>query len=85
MSEDEMPDAFLCSVCKLCEPKHFRQWPQVEFVSWAQCDNWTHLKFCTQMRKVNDGDTFLCPRCSHLLKIHVSQNVNILKFEELSS
>ena len=67
MSDDETPESDLCCMCKLWQPRSLRQCQQVQFVSWAQCDkcaHWTHVKYCSPVQEVNDGDSFLCPHCS---------------------
>lgn len=63
---DELNAKELCCVCHKYKPDAFTLEYTLEIVLWAQCDlcsHWTHLKFCTKVRCVRRGDTFLCPHC----------------------
>jgi DDE superfamily endonuclease/helix-turn-helix, Psq domain len=68
-SEDEQS---LCCVCKKFTPAELRNSVSVVFTKWAQCDgfrnglpclHWVHLIYCTPVRVIRKGDTFLCPHC----------------------
>ncbi|XP_045178261.1 jerky protein homolog-like isoform X2 [Mercenaria mercenaria] len=57
----------LCCVCHKARPDALNLDYILEIVLWAQCDvcnHWTHLKFCSSVRCVRRGDTFLCPHCT---------------------
>ena len=56
-----------CCVCEKWTPSELNQSVSLVIVKWVQCDNckhWVHLQFCTPIRVVRRGDTFLCPHCT---------------------
>ena len=66
-SDESIPDEEKCCVCKLFHPQETRGCEQLLFTKWAQCDkcpHWVHLQYCTKVRVVRLGDTFICPHCS---------------------
>ena len=66
-SDESIPDKEKCCVCKLFHPQETRGCEQLLFTKWAHCDNcphWVHLQYCTKVRVVRLGDTFICPHCS---------------------
>ena len=73
-SSDEMEseDSDVCCVCGLFQPKELANCVSLTFVKWAACDgkengvpcqHWTHLQFCSPVRFIRRGDTFLCLHC----------------------
>lgn len=66
LTDDDDND--LCCICNQKSPNEIHQMNGIVFVKWAQCDNencrhWTHLQFCSDVRVLRRGDTFLCPHC----------------------
>ena len=64
-------DQVKCCVCSLWEPEALKTIPDVRFVDWAKCDlctHWTHLRFCSAVRHVDEGSEFRCPHC--LSQVH---------------
>lgn len=63
-SEDD--DQEPCCVCGKVYADEIQQSTYVIFVNWAQCDkcgHWVHLTYCSSVRVIRIGDTFLCPHC----------------------
>lgn len=69
---DDNSDDDLCCVCGKLTPSKMSKNRSIQFVDWAQCDNvrngkpcmhWTHLKYCTSVRRVESHEKFLCPHC----------------------
>ena len=64
-SEEDIPDYEKCIICKRSSPD-FSKKPFIIIVNWGQCEKcngWVHLSFCTKVRVLRRGDTFLCPIC----------------------
>ena len=64
--DDSIDEEELCCVCKRFSPLGMQQRPDITILSWAQCDlcnHWTHLKFCSAVTRVENGDQFFCPHC----------------------
>lgn len=64
-------DGEVCCVCQMKSPSGTEHLAGIVFVKWAQCDNmncnhWTHLQTCSDVRVLRRGDTFLCPHCKEL-------------------
>lgn len=62
----ESDDEELCCVCKRRMPPEIKLAYVLEFARWAQCDecdHWTHLKYCTQVKVIRRESRFLCPHC----------------------
>lgn len=58
-------DSELCCCCKMFYPD-MSKCTQIILVKWGRCDkcdHWVHLTFCTPVRVIRLGDTFLCPCC----------------------
>ena len=59
-------DQVKCCVCDLWEPEELKRMADVTFVEWAECDfckHWTHLRFCSAVKQVAEGNEFRCPHC----------------------
>lgn len=59
-------DSDKCIVCREFYPKDKSRMPFLTIVKWGQCDQcqgWVHLSFCTSVRVLRRGDSFLCPNC----------------------
>lgn len=55
-----------CCVCGLFIPTGIRNSVSLVFTKWAKydlCDHWVHLIYCTEVRVVRRGDSFVCPHC----------------------
>ena len=64
-SEDE--DNTKCCVCGKFTPDEVRRSHSVIFTKWVACDgcsHWTHLIYCTKVRVIRRGDSFLCMHCA---------------------
>ncbi|XP_045213569.1 uncharacterized protein LOC123564232 [Mercenaria mercenaria] len=62
--EDDETDK--CVVCKKSSPDAFTCAYTIEIIKWGRCDScsgWVHLKYCTPVRVLRRGDTFICPLC----------------------
>lgn len=67
-SDEEVLESEKCVVCRRFSPDTSKR-PYVIIVSWGQCDQckgWVHLSFCTNVKVLRRGDTFLCPTCEKL-------------------
>lgn len=63
---EDISESEKCVVCKNFSPDMSKR-PYIVIVSWGQCDKcsgWVHLSFCTPVKVIRRGDTFLCPSCS---------------------
>lgn len=64
--EDSETEEEKCSVCgKFFPDKQICD--EIKIVQWGQCDKcdlWVHLKFCSPVKVLRRGDSFLCPTCS---------------------
>lgn len=65
-SDDSISESDKCIVCHLFYPKEKNLYQSLNIVKWGQCDKcdgWVHLSFCTPVKVLRRGDSFLCPRC----------------------
>ena len=65
-SESEITEEEKCCVCKKLMPDEVRQSVNQIFTKWAQCDNcghYVHLVYCSKVRVLRRGDSFLCVHC----------------------
>jgi len=54
-----------CCVCGKFYPEK-SDYDHIKIVQWGQCDTcnkWVHLSFCTRVKVLRRGDSFLCPTC----------------------
>ncbi|KAH3870771.1 hypothetical protein DPMN_033961 [Dreissena polymorpha] len=54
-----------CCVCGKFFPEK-SDYDHINIVQRGQCDTcnkWVHLKFCTRVKVLRRGDSFLCPTC----------------------
>ncbi|CAC5401666.1 unnamed protein product [Mytilus coruscus] len=62
---DIREDEKLC-VCKKFVPEQVKQSSSLIFTKWAQCEKcerWVHLIYCTKVRIIRRGDSFMCVFC----------------------
>jgi hypothetical protein len=62
----DIPDSDKCIVCHEFYPQNRNKYPYLTIVKWGRCDKcdgWVHLTFCSEVRVLRLGDTFLCPNC----------------------
>lgn len=65
-SESETDESEACIVCKKFTPTDMHLKPFLYILKWGKCDKclgWVHLTFCTPIKVLRRGDTFLCPSC----------------------
>ena len=65
-SESEIREDEKCCVCKKFVPEQVRQSSSLIFTKWAQCEKcerWVHLIYCTKVRVIRRGDSFMCVFC----------------------
>lgn len=65
-TDSQIDPADLCCKCNRFQPEELRKSTSLVFTKWAQCDNcghWVHLIYCTPVRVIRRGDTFLCHHC----------------------
>jgi hypothetical protein len=66
-TDSQIDPADLCCKCNRFQPEELRRSTSLVFTKWAQCDScshWVHLIYCTSVRVVRRGDTFLCHHCT---------------------
>ena len=64
--EEEIPPSEKCCVCKQYHPEMAAVGYVVEFATWGKCDfedcdHWTHLKYCCDIKVLRRHDKFYCP------------------------
>ena len=67
-SQEDIAENEKCIICKKFSPDTTKL-PYVIIVKWGCCDKcngWVHLQFCSPMRVLRCGDSFLCPNCVSL-------------------
>ena len=64
-NESDVDESSKCIICKRFSPDSSKR-PDIIIVKWGQCDTclgWVHLGFCSNVRVLRRGDSFLCPNC----------------------
>ncbi|KAH3721775.1 hypothetical protein DPMN_064723 [Dreissena polymorpha] len=74
LSDSDCDDSELCCYRGTFTPEEVSRSTSLIFVKWGQCDKiiedkvcnqWTHLAFCSPVRVLRRGYSFLCPCCDH--------------------
>ena len=71
-SESEISEEEKCCVCKLFTPTELRKSVSLVFTKWGQCvkcGHWVHLIYCSKVRVLRRGDSFLCMHCESVDKV----------------
>ncbi|XP_053403259.1 uncharacterized protein LOC128558349 [Mercenaria mercenaria] len=66
-SSESEDDTDVCCICQKFHPEELKNCISLTIVSWACCDKcngWVHLGFCSPVRVIRRGDSFLCPKCT---------------------
>ena len=66
-TEDSTSDE-KCCVCNSFYPPKKARLDHIFIVNWGQCSNcqhWTHLSFCTNVKVLRRHSVFLCPHCEN--------------------
>ena len=64
--EEEIPTSETCCVCNKYHPDKAHEGYVIEFATWGKCDypnceHWTHLKYCCDIKVLRRHDVFHCP------------------------
>lgn len=64
--EEEIPQSEKCCVCNKYNPEFADSGYVMEFATWGKCDfencdHWTHLKHCCNVKVLRRHDIFYCP------------------------
>ncbi|KAH3694234.1 hypothetical protein DPMN_081674 [Dreissena polymorpha] len=66
--DSDIAESDKCIMCKLFYPPCTdTKLSFINIVKWGCCDlcqGWVHLTFCTQIKVLRRGDSFLCPKCT---------------------